>query len=24
LWTRRCISCELSKDDVAAVAQGKS
>jgi hypothetical protein len=24
LWTQRSISCELSKDDVAAVAQGKS
>jgi uncharacterized transporter YbjL len=23
LWTQRCISCELSKDDVAAVAQKK-
>jgi len=24
LWTQRCISCELSKDEVAAVARGKS
>ena len=24
LWTERCISCDLSKDDVAAVARGKS
>jgi hypothetical protein len=24
LWTQRCISCDLSKDDVAAVARGKS
>jgi hypothetical protein len=23
LWTQRCISCDLSKDDVAMVAQGK-
>src|SRR5208282_6023575 len=23
LWTQRCISCELSKDEVAAVARGK-
>jgi hypothetical protein len=23
LWTQRCISCDLSKDDVAAVARGK-
>jgi hypothetical protein len=23
LWTQRCISCELSKDEVAAVAKGK-
>jgi hypothetical protein len=24
LWTQRCISCDLSKDEVAAVARGKS
>ncbi|HTC55595.1 MAG TPA: hypothetical protein VK706_04210 [Candidatus Sulfotelmatobacter sp.] len=24
LWTRSCISCDLSKDDVAAMARGKS
>ena len=24
LWTQRCISCDLSKDDVAAVARGKA
>lgn len=24
LWTERCISCDLSKDEVAAVALGKS
>ena len=24
LWTQRCISCDLSKDDVAAMARGKS
>jgi hypothetical protein len=24
LWTQRCISCDLSKEDVAAVARGKS
>jgi hypothetical protein len=23
LWTQRCISCDLSKDEVAAVARGK-
>jgi hypothetical protein len=23
LWTQRCISCDLSKDEVQAVAQGK-
>lgn len=23
LWTQRCISCDLSKDDVAAVVKGK-
>ncbi|MGD0986607.1 MAG: hypothetical protein ABR874_02270 [Candidatus Sulfotelmatobacter sp.] len=23
LWTARCISCDLSKDEVAAVAKGK-
>ncbi len=23
LWTQKCISCDLSKDDVAAVARGK-
>ena len=23
LWTQRCISCNLSKDEVAAVARGK-
>jgi hypothetical protein len=23
LWTQRCISCDLSKDEVAAVAKGK-
>jgi hypothetical protein len=23
LWTQRCISCDLSKDDVTAVARGK-
>ncbi|MGA7695788.1 MAG: hypothetical protein WCA76_12235 [Candidatus Sulfotelmatobacter sp.] len=23
LWTQRCISCDLSKDDVAAAARGK-
>ncbi|MGA7928115.1 MAG: hypothetical protein WCA20_19265 [Candidatus Sulfotelmatobacter sp.] len=23
LWTQRCISCQLSKDQVAAVARGK-
>jgi hypothetical protein len=23
LWTARCISCDLSKDEVAAVARGK-
>ena len=23
LWTLRCISCDLSKDEVAAVARGK-
>ena len=23
LWTQRCISCDLSKDDVEAVARGK-
>jgi hypothetical protein len=23
LWTQSCISCDLSKDDVAAVARGK-
>ena len=24
LWTQRCISCDLSKEDVAAAARGKS
>src|ERR1700733_3164003 len=24
LWTQRCISCDLSKDDVAAVAKAKT
>jgi hypothetical protein len=24
LWTQRCISCELSKDEVAAAARRKS
>jgi len=24
LWTPRCIACELSKDEVAAMARGKS
>ncbi len=23
LWTQRCISCDLSKEEVAAVARGK-
>jgi uncharacterized membrane protein len=23
IWTQRCISCDLSKDDVAAVMRGK-
>jgi len=23
LWTQRCISCDLSKEDVAAMARGK-
>jgi uncharacterized membrane protein len=23
LWTQRCISCDLGKDEVAAVARGK-
>jgi hypothetical protein len=24
LWTQRCIGCDLSKEDVAAMARGKS
>jgi hypothetical protein len=24
LWTQRCISCDLSKDEVAAAVRGKS
>ncbi|MFZ0758587.1 MAG: hypothetical protein WAM69_01450 [Candidatus Sulfotelmatobacter sp.] len=24
LWTQRCISCDLGKDEVAAVARGKN